>query len=48
VDVVKRQVSNLTYHRVCKTTVQHVEQELLTFSEHLSSHPVLNGVRVAR
>jgi hypothetical protein len=23
-----------------------VEQELLTLSEHLSSHPVLNGVRV--
>jgi hypothetical protein len=26
----------------------HVEQELLTFLEHLSSHPVFSGVRVAR
>jgi len=28
--------------------MSHVEQELLTFLEHLSSHPVFSGVRVAR
>jgi hypothetical protein len=28
--------------------VSHVEQELLTFLEHLSSSPVFSGVRVAR
>ena len=36
----------------CRLTVtrqlSHVEQELLTLPEHLSSHPVFGGVRVAR
>ena len=36
----------------CRLTVtrqlSHVEQELMTLPEHLSSHPVFGGVRVAR
>ena len=43
--------SFMTYHGVVTRLtrwVSLVEQELLTFSEHLSSSPVFSGVRVTR